>query len=284
MHLRRWKVCSQGYFNRCCKGFCVSIGDHEGNGKWLDVRHLLCRWHIYEAIKRHCARYFKRYEQGTQRAELSRLITAFKNVVCAPNEGQMKGIWDSAMEKGGFPEAAVQWIKKEYYNSPKARQIMECYVFNCGNLHQTTTSRNEGMHAAYRSKSNVIPKPAESYLLRRKHKNEWLQRLRSAAVNAHNRIPLDIQNVPELHELVGKLSLFSLNEIRRQILLTRREVMEGRVSTLEGMCECHVYRRYGLPCRHMIPTDGSAIPLDSIARFWRLDNWNQAGYCFDTCI
>ena len=74
--------------------------------------------------------------------------------------------------------------------------------------------------AAYRSKSNVIPKPAESYLLRQKHKNEWLQRLCSAAVNAHNRIPLDIQNVAELCEFVGKLSLFSLNEIQRQILLT----------------------------------------------------------------
>ena len=118
------------------------------------------------------------------------------------------------MEKGGFPEVAVQWIKKEYYNSPKARQIMECYMFNYGNLYQTMTSHNEGMHAAYRSKSNIIPKPTESYLLRQKHKNEQLQCLRSAAVNAHNRIPLDIQNVLELRDLVGKLSLFTLNEIR----------------------------------------------------------------------
>ena len=38
------------------------------------------------------------------------------------------------------PRGCGSMVKKEYYNSPKARQIMECYVFDCGNLHQTTTS------------------------------------------------------------------------------------------------------------------------------------------------
>ena len=104
------------------------------------MRHLLCRWHVYEAIKRHCACYFKCYERGIRQAKLNDFITAFKNVVCAPSEVQMRTLWDSAMAGSEFPEAAVQWVKKEYYNSPKARQIMECYVFDCGNLHQTTTS------------------------------------------------------------------------------------------------------------------------------------------------
>ena len=43
---------------------------------------------------------------------------------------------------------------------------MECHVFNYGNLYQTTTSRNEGAHAAFRSNRIVIPKLAESYLCR----------------------------------------------------------------------------------------------------------------------
>ena len=259
------------------KGFVSALEIMKGNGLWSDVRHLLCRWHVYEAIKRHCACYFKCYERGIRQAKLNDFITAFKNVVCAPSELQMRTLWDSTMAGSGFPEAAVQWIKKEYYNSPKARQIMECYMFDCGNLHQTTTSRNEGMHAAYCSKSTVIPKPAESYLLRRKHKTEWLQRLRSAAANARNRVPLDIQNVPELRDLAGKLSLFALNEIRRQILHARREVMNGRVPTWEDKCDCHAYCRYGLPCRHMVPIDGTAISLESIAPFWHLDNWNRGG-------
>src|SRR5216117_1246169 len=50
------------------KGFVSALEIMKGNGKWLDVCHLLCRWHVYEAIKWHCAQYFKCHEQGTQRA------------------------------------------------------------------------------------------------------------------------------------------------------------------------------------------------------------------------
>ena len=70
---------------------------------------------------------------------------------------------------------------------------MECYTYDCGNLCQTTTSRNEGSHAAYRSKASIIPKPAESYRLRRIHKNQWLRRLHNKAREAQSRISLDVR-------------------------------------------------------------------------------------------
>src|SRR5438045_8881292 len=105
----------------------------------------------------------------------------------------MQALWTSFMNSQ-FPQEVVDHMKKQYYESSQARQIMECYVFNCGNLHQTTTSRNEGSHAAYCSKTSVIQKPTESYLLRRKHKQQLMLRLRSKAANARNRIPSDIQH------------------------------------------------------------------------------------------
>jgi len=40
-------------------------------------------------------------------------------------------------------------------------------------------------------------------------------------------------------------------------------------------CECHIARRYGLPCYHWVLTDGTVIPLNSISVFWRLDNWDE---------
>lgn len=58
-------------------------------GDWPAVRHLLCRWHVYEAIKRHCTQFFKRYPKGIQQAEMNRFINAFRNVVCARTEPEM---------------------------------------------------------------------------------------------------------------------------------------------------------------------------------------------------
>ena len=60
----------------------------------------------------------------------------------------------------------------------------------------------------------MIPKPAETYVARRRHNVEWMQRLRANAMDAQNRIPHDIRVVVELKDLVGKLSLFALTEIR----------------------------------------------------------------------
>jgi hypothetical protein len=136
---------------------------------WPEVRHLLCRWHVYEAIRRYVAKYFKHYEKGQQRPAINQFIDAFRDIVCAPNETQMRGLWRTLFEEGIFPEDAVEYVRREYYESLKAQKIMECYIFDMGNLNQTTTSRNEGSHAAFRSKTMVIPKPAEAYILRRKH-------------------------------------------------------------------------------------------------------------------
>jgi len=179
---------------------------------------------------------------------------------------------------------AVEYVEKEYYASPNARKFMECYVYDCGNLHQTTTSRNEGSHAAYRSKSTNVPKLAESYLQRRIHRKEWLGRLRSEAANNRDRIPLDVQNIPELKEVAGKISRFALGEVRQQIILAKQEVEKyGQRLVRLGPCNCHAFGRYGLPCSHMVPIDGSPIQLANIAPMWRSDNWNQGFNHFFYC-
>ena len=196
------------------KGFPLALEMMKERGRWLNVRHLLCRWHVYEAIKPYCGKFFKHhYEKGRQQAAMNRFIEAFKNVICALNETQMRALWKSLVENVRFPSEAVEHIRKSYCDHPKALKIMECYVFNCGNLHQTSTSRNEGSHAAFRRKTVVIPKPAEAYVARRRHNVEWIQRLRANAMDAQNRIPHDIRVVVELKDLVGKLSLFALTEI-----------------------------------------------------------------------
>ena len=85
----------------------------------------------------------------------------------------MKALWESfCVGAGGapFPKQALNYVKVNYYNSPNAKQFMECYVYESGNLSQTTTSANEGNHYAFRTNTSVIDKPTESYKLRRIHK------------------------------------------------------------------------------------------------------------------
>ena len=68
------------------KGFCSAIKEMQ-NRHWANTQHLWCRWHIYNAIKRKCADYFKQLPKGEALKELNRFIDGFKNIVCAPNEG-----------------------------------------------------------------------------------------------------------------------------------------------------------------------------------------------------
>ena len=125
----------------------------------------------------------------------------------------MQALWQSLVDDKSFPTEAIEYLKREYYESPKARKIMECYVYDSGNLHQTTTSRNEGIHSAYRSRAPIIQSLVESYKLRRIHKEQWMQRLRSNAMEGRNRIPLDLINIPELRALTRKVMLFKVLQL-----------------------------------------------------------------------
>ena len=86
----------------------------------------------------------------------------------------MKEIWWIVIEESEFPKEAVKWVQDNYYTSSKARKIMEYYMFDNRNMHQTTISRNEEAHAAYHNKTQIISKLAEIYQLRWKHKIQWI--------------------------------------------------------------------------------------------------------------
>lgn len=213
---------------------------------------------------------------------IASFIDAFRNIVLATTVDQMHERWRTLiLENKDFPLGAVEYVQKEYYLNENAKKFMECYVHGCGNLHQTTTSRNEGSHAAYRSKTTNIPKLTESYMQRRIHRKEWMARLRAEAAQARDRIPVDIQMNPELREVAGKISKFALTEIRRQITFAKKREEKYGHRDRSGECNCYAFVRYGLPCSHMVPTDGSPIQLANISPMWRLDNWDQ-GWVF--CI
>jgi hypothetical protein len=89
------------------KGFVQALAIMKERNLWPNIRHLLCRWHVYEAIKRYCAIYFKRFEKDKQLTEMNRFIKAFRNIVCAPTEEQMRALWET-LERDQFPTGAVE--------------------------------------------------------------------------------------------------------------------------------------------------------------------------------
>jgi len=260
------------------KGFAKALKIMKESGLWPETHHLLCRWHIYDVIKRHCSPHFARYPKGQKLEMLNQFIGAFRNVICAPTEVQMKALWRSQLEAGQFPKEALEYVKREYYDHSRVRQFMECYIFDAGNLQQTTTSRNEGTHRAIRTNVGIISKMSTAYLQRRQRNIQYMQQLRAQAIRGSNTLDLDIQLFPELCELMRKISRFALQEIRKQISLARAEEAKGNSYNpwdYGEQCDCHNFRRYGLPCWHMVPIDGTCIPLEKIAPFWRIDNWDQ---------
>lgn len=106
------------------KGFPSALAQLKGRGIWPLVRHLLCRWHVYEAIKRSCASIFRAAYNKRAHEKMHQFLNSFKNVVCAPNESQMKALWNSFSE-GLFPPQAIEHVRKGYYESPKAIRAME---------------------------------------------------------------------------------------------------------------------------------------------------------------
>src|SRR5947207_3127465 len=104
-------------------------------------------------------KYFRHDEKGQQLPAINRFIDAFRDIVCASNEIQMRGLWRILFEEETFLENVVEYVKREYYESSKIQKIMECYTFDARNLNQTTTSRNEEFHSTFRSKMTIILKP-----------------------------------------------------------------------------------------------------------------------------
>ena len=103
-----------------------------------------------------------------------------------------------------------------------------------------------------------------------------MQQLRARARTAYSRIPLDIRGIPELRQLVGKISIFALTQIKQQIVFAKKENLMGNILKPPGRCHCRAFMQYQLPCIHMIPIDGSPIPFESISRFWHLSNWDNS--------
>ena len=216
--------------------------------------------------------------RGKKLEMLNRFIEAFKNVVCAPTETQMKALWWSLFEEGQFPWKSVEYLRREYYDHPElnnswsATSMMPAIYIKLQLLARRVLTALFGLMLALFRKCRT-PTSNPNYGMFNTCRNYGLRQSEEV-------IPpdLDIELFPELRELARKVSQFALREIRQQITPAKREEANGNVRNpwnYGERCYCHSFRRFGLPFRHMVPTDRTAIPLDKIAPFWRIDNWDR---------
>jgi len=57
------------------KGYTVAFKNAKRKGIWKNMKHLWCRWHIYEAIRRYCKQWFVKLPKGTGKNEMDRYIS-----------------------------------------------------------------------------------------------------------------------------------------------------------------------------------------------------------------
>lgn len=152
---------------------------------------------------------------------------------------------------------------------------MKCYIYNCGNLYQITTSRNKDWHASFRSNRMIISKLSDFYLCRWEYNELWIRKLCIKTAEAYNQISLNLQHIPELQKLIREISIFALMEINSQIINAKNEKVKGITHVWMNGCECSIYYCYGLPCWHMISIDDTVISLDMIGEFWYFKIWQQ---------
>ena len=145
---------------------------------------------------------------------------------------------------------------------------MEYYVFDSSNLHQIMTSRNEESHTIYRSKVTIIQKSMKFYKLQWIHKQQWMQCLYNKTMNVWNWIPLNIQYMSELTQFAGKVSIFALTKIKRQLIFAKKNENEGILhSWLNLSYNCHTYNHYKLFCRYRLSINDAIIEFVSISIF-----------------
>jgi len=58
------------------KGFKAAFKSAQRNGIWGKTKHLWCRWHIYEAIRRHCKQWFVELPKETGKSEMDRYLSS----------------------------------------------------------------------------------------------------------------------------------------------------------------------------------------------------------------
>ena len=103
-----------------------------------------------------------------------------------------------------------------------------------------------------------------------------MQYLYNIAMNAWNRISLNIQYISKLIQFIEKVNIFALTKIKSQLVLAKKDENEGILHLwLNLLCNCHTYNHYELFCRHRFSIDDAIIELVSISSFWYFDNWDQ---------
>ena len=124
----------------------------------------------------------------------------------------------------------------------------------------------------------------KSYRLRRQYNDSWIYHLWAKTATAKNRVPLDLQNILELDNLLRKINEFILTEIKRQILFTRRKEIQRHEYILKDKYICYIFRHYELPYLYIIFIDDISIPLTNISPFWYLENFDQCIFFPMNCI
>ena len=77
--------------------------------------------------------------------------------------------------------------------------------------------------------------------------------------------------MPELRNLIDKINIFALTEIRKQIIIMKKNIIKNKDSK-NDYYKYHTFYQYKFFCIYFVSIDNNLISFENIVSFWRLNN------------
>jgi len=174
----------------------------------------------------------------------------------------------------------IDWYSKE-------RQVVLCYTRRYRNLGAVASQRNESLHSILKAVMNPQMSLENAIRFMKSELKLWYRFIREA----DERSRIDRSRAVDFEAfqlLVGHVTIWALEKINPE-WIAAKELATQPITA--GSCDCDIYIRYELPCRHYLLRaciQGFPIPISLLHPRWRLNgppiapgNW-QARYYDDS--
>lgn len=255
-----------------------------------DWSHLLCIWHINQAVIKYCKKLFVRpdkkkakrnrteSEQQQDQIEEENQQKAFKlfysdwhYIIMSPSEAEYEQRWADFVAKyemivpKAIPYLEDTWLKFK-------ERFVQYWTNRVFHLNNVATSCAEGAHAYIKRSFNGPAGTCRHIWTNIKRAIEGQLDILTNEISYNQLYKLPFTRTPLYTELISKLSHYALNKIDKQARIAKWAINPANKKPLP-ICTSLFIQTMGLPCAYQIKLcleTNTPIPLGRIHPFWKL--------------
>lgn len=221
---------------------------------WPAAKHVLCRWHIEQAINKKAkeiyARHGRSHDADDILAATNRFLDLWKPIFHGLDHGKIKRDWlDLAATFSGSGSAGgqvIQYINKTWW--PHHRKFLLPFINDYRHLGARTTGWAEGAHSRLKRQlvhrqsdiTNIVGRLAT-------HVATQQREYRAALAADGERSLIELCRIDFFAAVLGQISNFALRHAKDEWSERHRNS-----TTLNPDCGCAFATTMGIPCRHRI--------------------------------